>query len=119
DRQQYFDLYKATSVAIKSVDSSLKVGGPSTSAAQWITEFATYCTENNAPVDFISTHVYAGDEQKKLFGDDRRLPPPDVIPAGINQARQQLDATGLRGKPLWLTEWFSDSQPQRLAAQPR
>jgi xylan 1,4-beta-xylosidase len=59
-----------------------------------ITEFATYCTENNAPVDFISTHVYAGDEQKKLFGDDRRLPPADVIPAGINQARQQLDATG-------------------------
>jgi xylan 1,4-beta-xylosidase len=109
NRQQYFDLYKATSVAIKSVDSSLKVGGPSTSSAQWITEFATYCTENNAPVDFVSTHVYAGDEQKKLFGDDRGLPQADVIPAGVSQARQQLDATGLRGKPLWLTEWFSDS----------
>jgi xylan 1,4-beta-xylosidase len=109
DQKQYFDLYKATSVAIKSVDSSLQVGGPSTSAVQWLSEFATYCSENNAPVDFISTHVYAGDQQKKVFGDDRKLPQADVIPAGISQARQQIDATALRGRPLWLTEWFSDS----------
>ncbi len=108
-QQQYFDLYKATSVAVKSVDESLQVGGPSTSSAQWITEFATYCTENNAPVDFISTHVYAGDAQKRLFGDDRKLPPAEVIPAGMKQAREQLDATGLRRLPIWLTEWFSDS----------
>lgn len=108
-QQQYFELYKATSVAIKSIDSSLKVGGPSTSSAQWIPEFAAYCLENNVPVDFISTHAYAGDSQKKLFGDGTELPQADVIAEAMRRARQQIDATALRDRPLWLTEWSSDS----------
>lgn len=109
NQQQYFELYKATSVAIKSIDSSLKVGGPATSSTQWLPQFAAYCLENNAPVDFISTHAYAGDSQKKLFDDGTQLPQADVIAEAMRRARQQIDATGLRDRPLWLTEWSSDS----------
>jgi xylan 1,4-beta-xylosidase len=108
-QQQYFDFYKATVVAIKSIDNSLQVGGPSTARAQWLREFADFCEQNNAPIDFFSTHVYAGDDKKVLFGDAGDYPPADVIPESMRRAREKIDATGFRGRPLWLTEWSSDS----------
>jgi xylan 1,4-beta-xylosidase len=108
-QQQYFELYKATSVAIKSVDSALQVGGPSTARAQWVPELMDYCARNNAPLDFISTHVYPGDAQDKLFGDTDRYPQTEVIPEVVRRVRQAIDATDFRGRPLWLTEWSSDS----------
>lgn len=109
-QQQYFEMYKATSVALKSIDPRIKVGGPSTATGEWLTDFARYCTQNNAPVDFFTTHVYAGDDQRHLFGKDApRIPQNDVIPAVVQRARREIDAAGHAGKPLWLTEWSSDS----------
>lgn len=108
-QQQYFDLYKATSVAIKSVDARLQVGGPSTSKTEWISELAAYCADNNAPIDFFSTHVYAGDAQEKMFGKTDRYPQADVIPEAMRRARTKIDATRFRDMPLWLSEWSSDS----------
>ena len=107
-QQNYFELYQATAVAIKSVDDGLRVGGPSTSSAEWVGELATFCEQNNAPLDFISTHAYAGDSQEKLFGS-ARYPQSDVIPQAMRRAREKIDATKFRGLPLWLTEWSSDS----------
>ena len=108
-QQQYFDFYKATVVAIKSVDSELQVGGPSTAAAEWLPEFAAYCEQSNAPVDFFTTHVYAGDSQLKLFGATERHLQADVIAAAVQRVRQQIDASAFRGRPLWLSEWSCDS----------
>lgn len=106
---QYFELYKTSALAVKSVDEQMQVGGPATSAASWIPEFLDYCATSNAPCDFITTHVYASDDQKKLFGPDTKMPQADVIPTALARVRQQIDASPLRGKPLWLTEWSSDS----------
>ena len=60
-QEDYFRLYAITVKAIKSVNPKLKVGGPSTSGSRWITAFVKYCRKNNVPVDFVSTHQYAGD----------------------------------------------------------
>lgn len=108
-QQDYFDLYKATATAVKSVDPAIQVGGPATSGIAWIPEFMAYCAQNNAPVDFVSTHCYAGDNYRKMLGSDAILPVSDVVPAAVRRARQQIDASPLAGKPLWLTEWSSDS----------
>jgi xylan 1,4-beta-xylosidase len=108
-QQQYFELYKATAVALKSIDPGLKVGGPATSATQWISEFTDYCAQNNAPLDFVSTHAYAGDHQNILFGDTDRYPQTEVIQEEIKRARQKIDASQFRGRPLWLSEWSCDS----------
>ena len=108
-QQQYFEFYKATAVAIKSIDAALQVGGPSTARAQWLAELADYCAQNNAPLDFFSTHVYAGDDKKVLFGDGVNYPPADVIPEAMRRARASIDASAFRDRPLWLTEWSSDS----------
>jgi xylan 1,4-beta-xylosidase len=107
-QQQYFDFYKATALAVKSVDDSLQVGGPSTARAEWIGEFASYAGGNNVPVDFFSTHTYAGDSLKQLFGD-AHYAAADVIPEAMRRVREQIDAGAFRGRPLWLSEWSSDS----------
>ncbi len=60
-KKDYFRLYSATVEAIKSVDNKIKVGGPATSGSKWIQDFLDYCNKSNTPVDFVSTHQYAGD----------------------------------------------------------
>ncbi len=60
-RDEYFRLYEVTARAIKEVDSQLLVGGPATSGSKWVKSFVEYCHKNEAPVDFITTHQYAGD----------------------------------------------------------
>ena len=61
DKEAYFKLYETTARAIKEVDPELKVGGPSTSGSKWIDSFVRYCRKKEVPVDFITTHQYAGD----------------------------------------------------------
>ncbi|WP_395397520.1 hypothetical protein WBP07_23535 [Novosphingobium sp. BL-8A] len=110
DRQRYFDMYKAAAVAIKSVDPRIQVGGPATSKAAWIGEFAEWCAANNAPVDFFATHVYAGDDQDEVFGKGApRRGINEVIPDALAIARRTIDGGPMAGKPLWLSEWSSDS----------
>ncbi len=58
----YYRLYAATAKAIKSVDAHLTVGGPATTKSSHITEFLNFCKNENAPVDFVSTHQYPTDE---------------------------------------------------------
>lgn len=60
-QQDYFKLYEATARAIKSVEPDIRVGGPATANCVWIEDFKSFCDKNNVPVDFISTHQYAGD----------------------------------------------------------
>jgi xylan 1,4-beta-xylosidase len=112
---QYFDFYRATALALKAVDPALKVGGPSTSAVQWIPEFLDYCSTSNTPIDFVSTHVYAGDDQTKIFGEAAKFSQTDVIPAAVEQVRGQIDASSFKGIPFWLSEWSSDS-PAMIAS---
>jgi xylan 1,4-beta-xylosidase len=72
---EYWRLYEVTAAAVKDVDPGLKVGGPASAAVGWIDGQARV----DAPVDFLSTHVYGS-------------PPLDLRPlAG--------------GRPLLWTEW--------------
>ena len=61
-RQDYFlRLYGTTVRAIKDVDGALRVGGPSTSGSKWVPELLEYCRKEGLPIDFVTTHEYAGD----------------------------------------------------------
>ena len=60
-QEDYFRLYEITAKAVKAVDDKLKVGGPATSNSKWVAAFVDYCKAHDAPVDFITTHQYAGD----------------------------------------------------------
>lgn len=60
-QEDYFTLYKKTAETIKSIYEKLMVGGPSTSGSRWVDSFVAFCQQNKVPLDFISTHQYAGD----------------------------------------------------------
>lgn len=61
-KEEYFQLYRSTVKAIKSVDSNIRVGGPSTSQNRWLTDMKEFCRKENLPLDFLSTHHYPGDD---------------------------------------------------------
>ena len=50
-QKDYFKLYRHTVAAIKSIDASLKVGGPATAQNAWIAEFLTFCEKNDLAAD--------------------------------------------------------------------
>jgi len=108
-QRDYFKLYRYTAEAIKSVDSSLTVGGPATAKNEWIEEFRDFCERNKVPVNFISTHHYPTD----AFGDA-----DDDTETQLSKSRrgalrgEALDARRNAGElPLYYTEWNSSSNP--------
>lgn len=60
-KEQYFRLYEITAKVIKEVDEKIQVGGPAASGSKWVGSFMAYAKEHKVPVDFISSHQYAGD----------------------------------------------------------
>ena len=108
-QRDYFKLYRYTAEVIKSVESSLKVGGPATAKNEWIEEFREFCERRKLPLDFISTHHYPTD----AFGQ-----PDDDTESQLSKSRrgalrdQALDARRHAGDlPLYYTEWNSSSNP--------
>jgi xylan 1,4-beta-xylosidase len=109
-QQEYFELYRHTVEAIKSVDSELQVGGPATAANAWIPDFLDFCEQNHLPADFVSTHHYPTD----AFGE-----PDDDTETQLSKSRRSVlreqvqNARGqARGKPLFYTEWNTSSNPR-------
>jgi len=109
-QDEYFQLYRRTAEAVKTVDPSLKVGGPATADNAWIQEFLDFCTTNSVPVDFVSTHHYPTDAFG-LPGADTvtqlQHAPRDVMRAEVAKSRDEA-----RGLPLYYTEWNISSNPR-------
>lgn len=69
--QAYYRMYKQATDSLKSVNPNFKVGGPGTAKNafyangngftlnhSYISNFFTFCQQNNAPLDFYSFHTY-------------------------------------------------------------
>ena len=52
------ELYNATATAIKSVDSQIIVGGPTTCCFAWLDQFLEDILSKNVAIDFVVTHSY-------------------------------------------------------------
>jgi xylan 1,4-beta-xylosidase len=106
---EYFELYRHTAIAVKSVDRRIQVGGPATAQVGWVPELIMYCANNNVPLDFVSTHIYASDPQENIFGKAHAYPYEQVMPRAIGQAREQIRSSTMPGLPLLITEWSSQN----------
>ncbi len=110
----YFDLYAHTARALKAVSPRLRVGGPATAAADWVTPFLAYVHQNNIPLDFISSHGYADDTIENLFPDDpsvpRDTPMDDRVCLAVRKVRKQMQTGGYGTLPLFWTEWNVQGQ---------
>jgi xylan 1,4-beta-xylosidase len=109
-RQDYFELYRHTALAVKGVDPDLRVGGPATAANAWLPDFLDFCDRNHLPADFVSTHHYpndplwseAQDTESELAGARR-----GALREWAQAARQQAGS-----RPLLYTEWNASSNPR-------
>lgn len=110
NQAQYFELYRYTVEALKTVDGGLRVGGPATADNAWITEFVDFCANHRLPIDFVSTHHYPtdafgqpGDDTKTQLSKSTR----SILREESRKVRQQAGSL-----PVYYTEWCTSSNPR-------
>jgi xylan 1,4-beta-xylosidase len=108
--RSYYELYAHTARDLKSVNPKIRVGGPSTAAIAWISEFLKFTADNHVPVDFISTHAYADDTTLDLFGRDEDIPMDEREYRAVSKVHDQIKASSRPDLPFFLTEWNVQGQ---------
>jgi xylan 1,4-beta-xylosidase len=101
----YFELYDHTVFAIKKVSPRLQVGGPSTAQAAWVAAFLQHCKEKNIPVDFVTTHVYANDTAKDVFGTNEQIPRDRMVCRAVSKVHDEITASAFPKVPLIFSEY--------------
>jgi xylan 1,4-beta-xylosidase len=101
----YWELYDHTARAMKGVNRRLRVGGPATAQAAWVDVFIRHCAESNVPVDFVSTHVYANDTAKDVFGTDENIPRDKMVCRSVEKVHTQIEASSMPNLPLIWSEY--------------
>jgi hypothetical protein len=91
--EQYFELYKTASTAIKQFDPRVKVGGFAATMVNpaFTKRFMDYCAAEHLPLDFFSWHGYTDQ--------------PAVIVANALWVRRLLDEHGYTGTESQFNEW--------------
>jgi xylan 1,4-beta-xylosidase len=113
-QEEYFKLYKYSVNAIKSVNPVYRVGGPGTAGAAWEPELIDFCTKNNLPLDFISTHSY-GVKQGYLdeYGNAGTIldKNPMSVSGDVLQSRKEITNSSKPNLELHYTEWSASYTP--------
>ena len=113
-QEEYFKLYQYSVNAIKSVNPLYKVGGPATAGAAWVPEMISFCSKNNLPIDFISTHSYG---VKQGFLDEHGnsgtvlSKDPMAVSGDILKSHSQITSSSMSNLELHYTEWSSSYTP--------
>jgi xylan 1,4-beta-xylosidase len=104
-QNSYWTLYDHTAKALKTLDNRLRVGGPSTAQAAWVSAFIRHCTEKGIPFDFVSTHVYANDTAKDVFATRENIPRAEMVCRAAKKVRDEVDASPGHGVPIIWSEY--------------
>jgi len=90
--EDYYRLYDVTARALKSVDPSIKVGGPALAdELEFLEGFLKYCSDHKTPVDFVSWHSYG--------------PTPDDVATRGKRVRALMIRYGFGKAESILDEW--------------
>src|SRR6204780_902680 len=101
----YWTLYEHTARALKQVDSRLRVGGPSTAQAAWVSAFIRHTSEQQVPLDFVSTHVYANDTSKDVFGSRESIPRAQMVCRAAKKVHDEVSASSRPNMPIVWSEY--------------
>ena len=101
----YWELYDHTSRALKGVDTRLRVGGPATAQAAWVTDFIRHCSDARVPVDFVSTHVYGDDSPQDVFGTYTPVPRERMVCSAVRKVHDEIERSPLPALPLIWSEF--------------
>ena len=106
----YYQLYDAAAHALKRVNPALRVGGPATAQAAWIEPFIRHAVEHQVPIDFVSTHVYANDTSKDVFGTNEVIPRTEMVGRAVRKVYDQVKASPRPDLPIFWTEYNATLQ---------
>ena len=109
-----FQIISVFRASIKSVNKEYRVGGPATAGAAWEPEMIDFCSKNNLPLDFISTHSY-GVKQGYLdeFGNSGTIldKNPMSVSGDVLNSRKEIASSSMPNLELHYTEWSSSYTP--------
>ncbi|MDE5995383.1 MAG: xylann 1,4-beta-xylosidase [Eubacterium sp.] len=120
-QEEYFKLYEVSVDAVKSVCNDYRVGGPSTSGADfreglgYLKAFVDFCNRKKLPVDFFSAHPYPtcwaldeeGTEHMGYISKEICIDFLDNIKSIVNHSPYP-------NAEIHLTEWNSSPSPRDL-----
>lgn len=115
DEAEYLRLYKVTATAVKEVNENLQVGGPAIcgGADYWIKDFLEFCKKENAPVDFVSRHLYSAEQPKlqthELVYQDLRK--QEVMFDELKTVRDMINNSPFPNLPFHITEYNTSYDP--------
>jgi xylan 1,4-beta-xylosidase len=101
----YFELYDHAAPAIKRADPRLRVGGPASAQAAWIPEMIAHSIQAQVPLDFVSTHVYANDLSKDVFGTDENIDRSEMVGRAVQKVYNQVKASARPDLPIIWSEY--------------
>jgi xylan 1,4-beta-xylosidase len=101
----YYELYDNTAKALKNVSPRIRVGGPSTAQAAWVASFLDHAKQTGAPVDFVSSHVYANDTAKDVFHTDEVIPRDRMVCRAVRKVHDEIAASPFPKTPLIFSEY--------------
>jgi xylan 1,4-beta-xylosidase len=104
-QETYWELYDHTALAIKKVNSRLRVGGPATAQAAWVDAFIRHCAEKHIPLDYASTHVYANDTASDVFGTQEEIPRDQMVCRAVRKVHNQITNSSMPNLPLIWSEF--------------
>jgi xylan 1,4-beta-xylosidase len=104
-QETYFQLYDAAARALKKINPRLRVGGPATAQAAWVDGFIAHTVENQVPLDFVSTHVYANDSAKDVFGTNEAIPRTQMVCRAAQKVHDEVKASPRPNLPIIWSEY--------------
>ena len=118
DKRKYLELYRATALAVKAVVPAMRVGGPAicggAGSQQWISDFLTFCRDQNLPVDFVTRHAYMGQtpEHKGSYLYHPMCAPEDLV-REMKISRDIIDSfPEYKHLPMYITEFNTSYNPR-------
>ncbi|MGA7540089.1 MAG: hypothetical protein WBW93_15140 [Steroidobacteraceae bacterium] len=104
-QQTYFRLYDHTARTLKSVSPRLRVGGPATAQAAWVSAFLAHVAESRVPIDFLSTHVYANDTAENVFGTQETISRRTMVCRAVRKVHREIERSSYPRLPLIMSEF--------------
>jgi xylan 1,4-beta-xylosidase len=115
-KKEFMDLWRVTYGAIKNVDASFRVGGPSCGRAEWIDDLLDFGASCDCSPDYLVAHIYNNDSPDDLAlapfdgpQEDKTSKSPNSAIGVIRGVRALADQYGFCGELHW-NEWGSSFQ---------
>ena len=117
DLDAYLKLYDVSVAAVKEVLPGMRVGGPAVCGGDkcmpYIRTFLEHCRDNHVPVDFVTRHIYMG-QQPSRQGRDlyQEMCKPERSIAEAEETRALIDSfPEYKGYELHITEYNTSYHP--------